>query len=219
MAVLYSFRRCPYAIRARYTLALLGHKVELREVVLKDKPDALLVLGGRSTVPQLVDGDERYQESKDIMFWAIQRKKLEQNGSTIASQLWPDDVCMQTKILEWFDENDNDFKAWLDKYKYADRFPSHSEAFYRGKAEAYLQKLEHQLSKTSFLLGDVMTLADIAVFPFIRQFSAVDTVWFENTQYQYLKLWLDKFLKSDVFLIVMKKYSQWYDGQESVIFP
>lgn len=220
MTILYSFRRCPYAIRARYTLALLEERVELREVVLKNKPAALLSLGGRSTVPQLIDHGDRYEESKDIIFWAIDKvTQLGGHRSSLATQLWPNNPVLRERIERWIEENDNEFKAWLDKYKYADRFPENPEVFYRRKGEYFLSKLETQLSQSSFILGKEMTLADVAIFPFIRQFAGVNTVWFESCGYPHLKLWLARFLESSLFLVVMKKYPQWVESQEEIFFP
>lgn len=220
MAILYSFRRCPYAIRARYTLALLEQTVVLREVVLKNKPAALLSLGGRSTVPQLIENDIRYEESKDIMFWAIDRAmQASENQSSIASQLWPNNLVLQERIKAWIEENDNEFKGWLDKYKYADRFTENPESFYREKGECFLLKLETQLRKTPFILGKKLTLVDIAIFPFIRQFAGVNPTWFEESDYPNLRKWLANFVESSLFLKVMKKYSPWVEGQEEVGFP
>lgn len=161
-AILYSFRRCPYAIRARYGLVLLGVQVQLREVILKNKPAELLALGGRSTVPQLVHEEERYPESLDIIFWALERA----SNRILVEQIWPSNKLQQAKIMAWVKYNDQCFKPWLDRYKYADRYPEHSEAYYREKAEVFLQRLDSRLSRSSYLMGPQMTLADIAVFPF-----------------------------------------------------
>ena len=214
-ATLYSFRRCPYAMRARYALVTLGMTVELREVVLKSKPEALLQLGGRSTVPQLIDGEQRFPESLDIMFWALENTI----DTKSAEQLWPRDAVKQAKILAWIRFNDHCFKQWLDRYKYADRHPECSEEFYRAKGERFLKRLNKRLSSSEYLLGDVLTLADIAVFPFIRQFAGVSRKWFEESEYSHLKKWLDTFLDSDCFKVVMKKYEPWKDGQAITNFP
>ncbi|MGR0280413.1 glutathione S-transferase [Marinomonas dokdonensis] len=216
LPVLYSFRRCPYAIRARYCLALLQVPVALREVVLKDKPAQLLALGGRTTVPQLIDTDgRRYEESADIMHFALSQSKLENR----VLQLWPTDSRLNFKIHAWINYNDNHFKYWLDRYKYADRYPEHSEEHYRSKACVFLHRLNERLNQQSFLLGEEISLADIAVFPFIRQFSGVDATWFNNSEYDAVKAWLKRFLDSKVFELVMKKYQPWQSGQEEIVFP
>ncbi|MFT2110051.1 glutathione S-transferase [Marinomonas sp. 2405UD68-3] len=220
LPILYSFRRCPYAIRTRYVLAFLGVKVELREVVLKDKPDELLSLGGRSTVPQLIDNGVRFEESLDIIFWAIEKsQKSTPEHDALAEQLWPNDEDVQAVIKEWIDENDNEFKGWLDKYKYSDRFPEYTETFYREKGEVFLEKLECRLKESSFLLGDQITLLDIAIFPFVRQFSGVNMSWFEGSRYLNLRRWLSMFIESELFKTVMEKYPKWESGQEKTRFP
>ncbi|WP_067215107.1 glutathione S-transferase [Marinomonas gallaica] len=213
-AVLYSFRRCPYAIRARYTLATLMLRVEIREVVLKHKPADLLALGGRSTVPQLlVDGD-RFPESLDIIFWALKTS----SNDDLVSQLWPTDPTLRAKIMSWIRFNDHCFKPWLDRYKYADRHPEQPESYYRTKGECFLKRLDTRLKHSTYLLGEQMTIADIAVFPFVRQFSGVNPDWFESSEYLYLKNWLNRFLKSDCFDVVMKKLPAWNNDQEGITY-
>jgi len=217
MPILYSFRRCPYAIRARYVLAFLGCEVVLREVDLKSKPSALLALGGRTTVPQMLDDQgNRYPESLDVMFWAIKQTIRKDQ----AERLWPNSAVQQKKINAWIACNDNRFKYWLDRYKYADRYPEKTELEYRQNAEVFIKRLNKRLGKCRYLLGDDMSLADIAIFPFIRQFSNVDKSWFEISEYDNLKLWLDSFIKEDFFTdIIMKKLPSWQNGQEDVLFP
>ena len=214
-AILYSFRRCPYAMRARYTLALLSQSVELREVVLKNKPEALLKLGGRSTVPQLIVDDKRYPESFDIMMWAINQAP----ASSMSLQLWPQCRVTQTKIQTWVSYNDHCFKYWLDRYKYADRHPEFTEEFYRQKGERFLKRLDVRLSRYPYLMGESMTLADVAIFPFIRQFAGVKPTWFADSNYPNLKLWLSGFVDGKGFAAIMSKYEPWQEGQPTIIFP
>ena len=214
-AILYSFRRCPYAIRVRYTLAILELRVQLREVVLKNKPAALLNLGGRSTVPQLLADGQRYPESLDIIFWAIKHTK----HADVSEQLWPENAQQQAKVQAWIGFNDHCFKPWLDRYKYADRHPEQVQSYYREKGERFLKRLEQRLKHSRFLMGEKMTLADIAVFPFIRQFAGVDLKWFEQSHYPYLKCWLNSFVESDCFQTVMTKFPAWEESQEVVCFP
>ena len=213
--ILYSFRRCPYAIRARFCLALLGVRVQLREVVLKNKPEALLALGGRSTVPQLLNDDERYPESLDIIFWALRNS----TNNALAEQLWPTNQITQAKIMAWVTYNDGRFKSCLDRYKYADRYPEHPETFYREKAEVFLRRLDRRLSRRAYLMGEQMTLADIAIFPFIRQFAGVNRVWFDNSPYLHVQRWLAGFIEGDEFARVMQKLPAWEASQPIVYFP
>lgn len=213
--VLYSFRRCPYAIRARYTLATLLLTVEIREVVLKHKPAAFLALGGRSTVPQLLTDEGRFPESLDIIFWALKTS----SNDKLVKQLWPSDPTLKAKIMSWITYNDHGFKSWLDRYKYADRYPEHTESYYRAKGERFLKRLDTRLKRSSYLLGEQMTIADIAIFPFIRQFAGVNSDWFETSGYIYLQNWLNQFLESDRFEMVMKKLPAWDESQEARYFP
>lgn len=214
-AILYSFRRCPYAMRARYMIATLNVSLQLREVVLKAKPEELLSLGGRSTVPQLIVDDQRYPESLDIMFWALRSSE----ESEVAELLWPSDVKSQANIMAWVRYNDECFKPWLDRYKYADRYPEHPESYYREKGERFLKRLDNRLSKQKYLRGDEMTLADIAIFPFIRQFAGVDRQWFDQSEYQSLKSWLMNFVDGERFQKVMTKYPAWQSNQQPTYFP
>jgi glutathione S-transferase len=216
LPVLYSFRRCPYAIRARYIIASLELSVSLREVDLKSKPADLMSLGGRSSVPQLIDENGvRHPESLDIVFWALSKSNHKK-----ANELWSTSLMMQNKMQSWITYNDHFFKYWLDRYKYADRYPEYSQAYYRAKGEVFLQRLETRLEARAFLFGDKESVVDIATFPFIRQFAAVDSVWFESSQYHNVKAWLASFVNSVMFnTVVMVKHPVWQAGQEDVFFP
>ena len=211
LAILYSFRRCPYAMRARLALAyaLEDHALELREVVLKDKPQALKIISPKATVPvlQLKDGLV-IDESLDIMSWALSVSD-EQNWFLESHQ-----AEIQTLIAH----NDGDFKWALDRYKYADRH-EHSEEHYRELGEVFLQELEQRLQKTKFLMADNICMADIAIFPFVRQFAHVNKDWFFNSEYKALIVWLNFFLESDLFKSVMKKYKKWTRDEAPVFFP
>ncbi|MCV2403732.1 glutathione S-transferase [Marinomonas sp. C2222] len=217
LPVLYSFRRCPYAIRARYVLAQLDVKVSLREVVLKSKPEALLALGSRSTVPQLIDTDgQRYPESMDIIYWALERTQR----SDLKTFIWPASLQQQYKIRVWITYNDQVFKYWLDRYKYADRHPEFSESYYRDKGCIFLQRLNKRLSQRRYLFGEEMSLVDMALFPFIRQFAGVDRAWFDASSYENVKAWLESFTESSLFKeVVMPKLPPWEEGCEGIVFP
>ncbi|ABM02882.1 Glutathione S-transferase, N-terminal domain protein [Psychromonas ingrahamii 37] len=206
---LYSFRRCPYAIRARLALAVSSQSVFLREIILKNKPAEMLALSSKGTVPvlQLSDGTV-VDESLDIMVWALARR--DPNNWLQGSF---------TEMLSLIDENDFEFKGWLDKYKYADRFPEHSTLYYREHAEDFLMQLENRLSYTPYLFGQKISLADMAILPFIRQFSGVDKDWFEQSAYPFLKVWLANFINSQLFTSVMKKYPIWLESEQQSIFP
>lgn len=210
LPILYSFRRCPYAIRARMTLMYAGVQVELREVLLKDKPKAMLDVSDKGTVPVLVlPTDEVIDESVDVMRWALAQKD---------PRNWalPD---RQENCDAWVSANDNDFKHWLDHYKYADRFPDHSQDYYRARAEQFLQKLETALRHSPWISGAELGFADIAVFPFIRQFSGVDSNWFARAPYPSTRQWLETLLSCEWFMGCMQKHRPWAPGDAPIMFP
>lgn len=212
LPVLYSFRRCPYAMRARFAIAAAGLQVELREVVLKDKPSALLQISPKATVPVLQTTERVIDESRDIALWAFQQQD--------PAGFWqPLSDIAQQQTLDLIAKTDSEFKDALDRYKYADRYPEHDQRFYRQQGEQFLQKLEAILSCQQFLVGDSPVLADIAVMPFIRQFVMVDQNWFSNANYPQLQRWLNAFLRSAGFKQVMQHYPQWQPDDDLIIFP
>lgn len=169
--------------------------VEIREIALKDKPADMLAVSPKGTVPVLVLQDGRVlEQSLEIMHWALQQQ--DQAG-------WLSFDSAQTQQL--ITENDGSFKQALDKYKYAIRFPEQSAEVYRAQAEVFLQKLEWLLNHSMCLLSDKISLADVAIFPFIRQFSGVDPVWFEAATYPKVKTWLNQLISSELFTNIMQK--------------
>ncbi len=219
LGILYSFRRCPYAMRARLGCALFlpTQSLELREVVLKNKPQALLDISPKATVPvlQLIkdkcnDGTV-IDESRDILNWA-----LDQASAEMKLQFAP--LHLQLEIDELINENDGSFKWALDRYKYADRYDE-AEEHYREMGEVFLKKLEGLLEKNRFLLTQEMTLADIAVFPFVRQFAHVDKKWFKQSPYPKLILWYSKLLESELFKSIMEKHKPWDSKTTKLYFP
>jgi glutathione S-transferase len=195
LPILYSFRRCPYAIRARLAITYAGIPVEIREVQLKQKPEQMLAISPKGTVPvlQLPDG-KVIEESLDIMHWALAQNDPER---------WLDTDEDSEKLIQW---NDGEFKYYLDRYKYADRYPESPASYYRSQAELFLVALEHILSQQSYLGGShFSSLLDAAIFPFIRQFAAVDNHWFQSSEYRHLNAWLNELSVSDLFVLVMAK--------------
>ncbi len=198
LPVLYSFRRCPYAIRARLALLQSKIKVEIREVDPSNKPVELTQISPKATVPVLVLVNGKVlDESLDIMLWALQQNDPEQ---------WLDEE-LQGLTQQLICENDVGFKSFLDKYKYSDRYPEFSREYYRQQGETFLLKLENLLNETPYLLGKNITLVDIAIMPFIRQFAGVDPGWFTKCKYQKLREWLNKQLESENFRTAMQKKS------------
>ncbi|WP_201574445.1 glutathione S-transferase [Psychrobacter sp. H8-1] len=207
---LYSFRRCPYAMRARLGILFAKQQVELREIILKNKPLQMLAISPKGTVPvlQLTDGTV-IEESFDIMIWALAQK--DPQGLLAA------EVLHEANAL--IDKNDNEFKHWLDRYKYADRHPEMTQTEYRQRGEVFLQTLEELLTKSTYLLGDKVTIADIGIMPFVRQFAHVDREVFYSLPYPNLQRWLKQWLEHPMFLQVMTKYQPWQEDDEVVIFP
>lgn len=193
-ALLYSFRRCPYAIRARLALRYSGVPVQIIEVSLKAKPAEMLALSPKGTVPVLSVDGQVIEESLEIMQWAL-------------AQHDPGDWLLQgdPAVLALIAENDQGFKYHLDRYKYADRYPEHPMEHYRAEGEVFLQKLEGLLAERAYLLAEHPSLADMALAPFVRQFAHVDREWFAGAPYQRLQAWLQRVLTSPLFIAVMAK--------------
>ena len=208
--MLYTFRRCPYAMRARLALKYNGAAVELREVDLKHVPASLSQASSKDTVPVLALSDGKVlDESWDILLWALRRNDPDCWLGEDESHLIPADQLIEM--------NDYSFKDDLDHYKYADRYPEHPAEEYRSRGEEFLQELEELLTAQSYLLGDRISLADIGIFPFIRQFAFVDKAWFDRASYCHLQRWLDGFLQSALFAAVMVKHPVWKPGDVPVI--
>ena len=192
--ILYTFRRCPYAIRARLAIKISGVDLEICEVDLRNKPQTLLDLSPKGTVPvlQLADG-KVLDESLDIMRWAL----------AINDPLaWRNESA---EALELIAQNDSSFKQSLDRYKYADRFPEHSVKHHREQAEIFLRLLSDRLTNQKFLMGDKPDMTDMAIVPFVRQCAYVDKAWFYASRYTRVIKWLDGLLQADLFIAVMKK--------------
>lgn len=207
---LYSFRRCPYAMRARLGLLFAELSVELREIMLKNKPTQMLAISPKGTVPvlQLIDGTV-IEESREIMMWALEQNDPQGLLDTAA--------LSQAEAL--IAQNDNEFKYWLDRYKYADRHTEMTQTEYRQRGEVFLQVLEARLTKSRYLLGDSVTVADIGIMPFVRQFAHVDRDTFYDLPYPKLQQWLQDWLAHPLFLQAMVKFQPWQEEDEVVIFP
>ncbi|AZE94404.1 Glutathione S-transferase N terminus [Pseudomonas orientalis] len=192
--LLYSFRRCPYAMRARLALRYSGVPVEIVEVSLKAKPADMLALSPKGTVPVLSVEGRVIEESLEIMQWAL-------------AQHDPDDWLLKgdPAVLALIAENDQVFKHHLNRYKYPERYQEQPMEHYRAEGEVFLQKLEDLLADREYLLAGHLSLADAAVVPFVRQFAHVDREWFAGAPYPRLQAWLQRFLESPLFIAVMVK--------------
>lgn len=207
--IFYSFRRCPYAMRARLALKYTGLPAELREVDLNAVPAELSAASSKNTVPVLVAPDGTViDESWDIVLWALRQNDPDNWLGDDEGNVIPADQVMEI--------NDFSFKEDLDHYKYFERYPEHPQEYYRKRGEEFLEELDETLSESRYLLGDQMSLADIGVFPFIRQFVCVDRDWFDQTPYLHLRKWLDEWLASDLFESVMVKHPVWKPGDDPV---
>jgi UPF0176 protein len=210
--ILYSFRRCPYAIRARLALVEAGVQVRLREVVLRNKPPCLLELSPKATVPVLVlENGTVIDESLEIMDWASTQSN--------SNEWFSPGMTDPTRVKALIDRNDGYFKHHLDRYKYSTHYENENPLEHRQAAEVYLNELEALLSHAPFLFGDRFSYADAAIAPFVRQFASTDRDWFNQRNSPHLLAWLERFLASDSFLLCMKKYKQWYSGNRPVFFP
>lgn len=199
LPLLYSYRRCPYAMRARMALRQAGIVVQSIEIHLREKPAHLLEISPKATVPvlQLTDGTV-LEQSLDIMYWALQQRDSE-------NWLMAECAHLQKKATDLIAENDSSFKQALDRYKYPERYPEQPQLTYRANGECFLHKLENCLQGQGQLCQQGISFADIAIFPFIRQFAAVDSQWFATSPYPRLREWLAGHLASALFKDIMAK--------------
>jgi glutathione S-transferase len=232
--ILYSFRRCPYAMRARMALSLSRINVEIREIELKHKPTAMLAISPKGTVPVLqINNEHILEESLDIMRFALDNPA---NTAEVAALISStnmhallesiNDAEQLAFSLSLIEQNDGEFKSWLDKYKYTDRHPEQGADFYRQQGERFIAQLEACLNehththtqihidstRSAFLTGQNLSLADLAIFPFVRQFAHVDLTWFNQSQYPLLKRWLTHLMASPLFEHIMVKYPVWQEA-------
>lgn len=202
MATLFSFRRCPYAIRARLALSVTDRVLELVEVDLKNKPERMLELSPKGTVPVLeLDDGTVIDESLDIMLWTLTANDPE--GWLGASD------AEQSRMLAWVTENDGPFKHHLDRTKYAVRYPGADAAEHRVQAMAFIERIDAALAEQTFLFGDRPRLADWALTPFVRQFANIDRARFDREAGPRVTAWLDHGLAHPLFAGVMKKGGRW----------
>jgi UPF0176 protein len=215
LPILYSFRRCPYAMRARLALREAGVRCELREVVLRDKPAALLAASPKGTVPVLALPDRTVlAESLDIMRWALRRNDpgdwLHRLGAGEPLEA----------MLALVASCDGGFKHHLDRTKYPGRHPDAGpSALHRDAAAEFLAALESRLRRSAYLSGERPALSDMAIAPFVRQFAHVDAAWFASRPWPRLQSWLSDWEASPRLAAVMGKHPAWRAGQDPVHFP
>ncbi|TAF85602.1 MAG: glutathione S-transferase [Curvibacter sp.] len=210
--VLYSFRRCPYAMRARMALLASGTRVQLREVVLKDKPPALLAASPKGTVPVMVLSDGMVlDQSLEIMLSVLRSndplKWMPETDQQLHTSL---------RLIAGCDEN---FKQHLDRYKYPHRFNLPDGLANRAEGAIFLEAIDAILQSQSFLHGSHWGLADAAIAPFVRQFAHTDSSWFSAQSWYALRAWLQAFEDSALFATCMHKVAPWREGDEVSFFP
>jgi len=209
--ILYSFRRCPYAMRARLALLASRQRVELREIVLRDKAPEFLETSPSATVPCLKTAGRVIDESLDIMMWALQRSDpdrwLEPETGSSAEMLALVGAC------------DGPFKTHLDRYKYDTRYADADKTTERAGAAEFLTQLDGRLRQTLWLFGSRPCLADYAILPFVRQFANADRTWFDGEPWDALKTWLERFEAGPEFVAIMPKFAKWQSGDSVTLFP
>ena len=211
LPILWSFRRCPYAMRARLAIKASGQAVHLREILLRDKPEPFLAASAKGTVPVLMLPDGRViDESRDVMFWAL---------SVADPQGWLA-VYHQDKeaVMAHLEALDGDFKHHLDRYKYASRYEEADELSHQRAGAVYLSNWNDILSRQPALSGQALGLLDYATLPFVRQFRIANMDWFDSQDWPYLHRWLDGFLQSALFSSIMEKYKPWKETGEDILF-
>ena len=197
LPILYSFRRCPYAMRARMSVVREGYGVELREVVLRDRPEHMMEISPKGTVPVLLLADGTViEESLEIMQHVLGWELNEEEA-------------------HWVERNDEEFKFHLDRYKYPNRYDDVDEMEQRTLASAYLSELDVRLGKGPAFAAQL----NDALFPFVRQFANHDRDWFDAQPWANVHAWLGEHLESEEFKRCMKKEKQWVEGAEITVFP
>ena len=209
LPILYSFRRCPYAMRARMAIHISDQRCELREVLLRDKPPSMLQYSAKGTVPVLILQDGKViDESLDVIDWALNLND-------------PDDWQRskdKEKTKELIKINDGEFKYHLDRYKYSKRYDNEDPEFHRKKCLKFIESINNELNNSEYIFDDNISYADIVLLPFIRQFRIADIEWFDSLPYDNLKKWLSSFLGSSLLNSIMKKYDLWKEGDKSIVF-
>jgi glutathione S-transferase len=222
LPVLYSLRNCPYAMRARLAIYAAKQQVQLRDLVLNNKPDEMLAASPKGTVPVLVTASNQViDESLAIMQWAfsqtdpddyLHKKGLNKDASNKDA---PNALAEMLAVIEIFD---HEFKGHLEKYRCSKRYHEPSLIADRQQCEAYLADLESRLCQHQYLMSDKPSLADLALMPFIRQFARVERQWYLQSPYPKLRHWLNGYLQSRMFSKVMEQHPLWLDAKQVVIF-
>ena len=209
--ILYSFIRCPYAMRARMILKLADIKCELREVRLNNKPEHMLEASPKGTVPILILEDKIIDESVDIANWALSITNV------FEGNIKQDQINLTEELIHLFDDK---FKYHLDRYKYSNRYEDVSVELHQNECLKILKKLEKIIADSNWIFGDTINKLDILILPFIRQYRIADLEWFDSQQnIPGVQKVLMNFLDSNIFKSVMNKYEEWSEGSDAIYFP
>ncbi len=214
LPILYSFRRCPYAIRARWSLLHAGQLVQLREIELKAKPPQMLEVSPKGTVPVLVLADGSViDESIDIMHWALKQ-------ADPFDLLCKGDGSAQQEMTLLIDEQTATFKYHLDRFKYIDRYPGDSKDIHHQAGREILYRWNERIAVNGWLIGERMSLADQALWPFVRQWRIADPKSFDaDPGLSAMQHWLRRFLEDQSFERLMARFSPWHPDQPESLFP
>ena len=210
--LLYSLQHCPYAMRARMGVILAKQPVWLRAIDLRDKPDELLQVSAKATVPVLVVNDsEVIDESLDIMLWVLRKNDPD-------NLLHAEKPNALTEMLNLISKFDQEFKSRLEEYKCAKRYHEKNKSECRDQCELFIEDLEERLNKHQFIMGEELSLVDFAILPFIRQFARVEKKWFVQSPYPMVRQWLRGQLESFVFSKTMTQFPLWLERREDQLY-
>lgn len=212
LPILYSLRRCPYAMRGRMGIALSKQQVLLREIVTKDKPSELLASSPKGTVPVLVLPDGQIiEQSLDVMNWALQQNDPQ-------DLLRSSNPALSQQVHQLIKVNDDEFIGHLEKYRASVRYRNIDTEQHRQACEGFISKLEALLTDQAYFFGETPSLADFAVMPFVSQFVRVEKKWFVQSEYQNVGRWLRAHLESKLYTQVMKQYPLWNETKQDCLF-
>tara|TARA_B100001063_G_C16765340_1_gene558282 strand:- start:1529 stop:2125 length:597 start_codon:yes stop_codon:yes gene_type:complete len=198
-------------MRARMILKLADLKCELREVRLNNKPEHMLEVSPKGTVPVLILEDKIIDESIDIVNWALNITNV------FEGNIKQDEINLTEELIDLFDDK---FKYHLDRYKYSNRYEDVDVEHHQNECLNILKKLETIIDDTNWIFGDRISKLDILILPFIRQFRIADQEWFDSQQnIPRIQRVLMNFLDSNIFKSVMNKYEEWSEGSDKIYFP
>ena len=211
LPILYSFKRCPYAMRVRMALILANIQCEIREIRLNNKPDSMLDVSPKGTVPVLILDETVIDESVDIIDWVIKKRNI------FVGNITESQISLTNKIIDIFD---NKFKHHLDRYKYSSRYENEDPLFHRNECKKILLEVNGLISDKDYFFSNEFNKIDISILPFLRQFRIADAKWFdEDMNIPRIHKYLHKFLQSKLLEDVMVNIKEWKEGSDIKIFP